>query len=85
MELDDEQRITAVFAAQMLGGELADGPPPPHSMLAWRLAHPGATRSEVAAEYRARGVDLSALARGELLREDAGDILDSWRPGQRES
>lgn len=85
MDLTEEQRIAAEFAAQMLGGVLADGEPPPHTMLAWLQAHPGVTRAEVAAEYAARGVDLSPLARGELLPPEASDILEAWRPGQRES
>jgi hypothetical protein len=85
VDLTEEQRIAAEFAAQVLGGVLADGEPPPHTMLAWLLAHPGVTWAEVAAEFAARGVDVSPLARGELLPAETSDILDAWRPGQRES
>ncbi len=63
-ELTEEAEITARFAAQMLGGTLADGPPPPGSVLDWLLRHPEATSDDLIAEWARRGIDVAAFAEG---------------------
>lgn len=65
--VNEEQRISAEFAAQMLGGVIATQPPAPDSMLAWFLANPQATRAERMAEHLRRGVDWDDLVRRSQL------------------
>lgn len=70
-ELTEEAEIAARFAAQLMGGTIASGPPPAGSMLAWMLAHPGWDRDDITAEYARRGVDWEAVwLRGECTEED---------------
>lgn len=54
--LTEEAEVSARFAAQLLGCEIADGPPPPESMLAWLLERPSATSDDIQAEMQRRGL-----------------------------
>lgn len=75
-DLTEEQEITARFAAQMLGGELARGGPPPDSMLAWILSHEGFTPDDLVAEYARRGVDYYGLLDGSVDIDDVRHLID---------
>jgi hypothetical protein len=54
--VNEEQRISAEFAAQMLGLELGIGSADPRSMLAWVEAQPQVTPADIAAEWDRRGL-----------------------------
>lgn len=54
--LSEAQRIGAQFGAQILGGIVCYGPPPPDSMLAWLLAQTKPTSADIAAERARRGI-----------------------------
>ncbi|MFN8158855.1 MAG: hypothetical protein U0R68_15665 [Candidatus Nanopelagicales bacterium] len=75
-ELTEEQEISARFAAQMLGGEIASGPPPADSMLAWMLSHEGFTHDDVVAEYARRGVDFYGLLDGTVDIDDVQHLIE---------
>jgi hypothetical protein len=51
-----DARLAAEFAATLLGGRVADEPPPPDSMLAWLMANSPVTPEEIAAEWTRRGI-----------------------------
>ncbi len=52
----EAQRIGAQFGAQILGGIVCFGPPPPDSMLAWLQAQTNPTHADIAAERARRGI-----------------------------
>jgi hypothetical protein len=53
-----DPRLAAEFAATLMGGRVADGPPPPDSMLAWLMANSPVTPEEIAAEWGRRGIQI---------------------------
>jgi hypothetical protein len=56
---NDDPRLAAEFAAALMGGRVADGPPPPDSMLAWLMANSPVTPEEIAAEWARRGIHIA--------------------------